>query len=128
MSEFLRRTKVVTLAVAMGLGASACGGGDSAEAQSSVRHESKPHSSGLTHDTQYYPDGTRILRFGGQRDVDGYATYIPTDVYEFCDGRDLVEVPIVYHLDNTGLASRSPNHPACDDGKLTPADFRLSPQ
>ena len=83
---------------------------------------------GITYQTKYFDDGTRLIKFSGQEVHSPDYGYTPNDIYEFCDGRDLVEETLTYVGGNGELPeslSRSVNHPACADGKLTPSDFTI---
>ena len=62
--------------------------------------------------TTYYEDGSRTVQIR-----DG----LKATINQFCDGNDLVEI-------YDRALDRSVDHAACEDGKLTPADFVLKQQ
>lgn len=89
------------LVVALSLGAAACGSRTGSEVVS--RENVEPSIS-----VSYLEDGTR------------YTETRSGNFTSFCDGNDLVDA---YNGRNGGGISRTFNHPACEDGKLTPEDF-----
>lgn len=68
----------------------------------------------------YYEDGTRITTFSDSED------YAP--LLSYCDGPDLLDQTAFMQGYKKGAGNsieRTPSHPACADGKLTPDDFRI---
>ncbi len=70
----------------------------------------------------YHENGTRTLRY--INDDDYYA-----DLFQICDGRDLLEQTAEHGMRADGRSGNAPErsvgHPACADGILTPQDFAL---
>ncbi len=69
-------------------------------------------------DAEYLPNGNRLITYRN----DELGEY--SDILQSCDGLDLLE-----QTDDNGrsgnASSRSVDHPACEDGRLTPEDFKL---
>ncbi len=120
MSELLKPLKYVGLVVVLGAGAVACSGSEKQDSSESATVTTLPTGSVSVH-AEYFANGTRKLLFSG----DGSKYQSP--IFEFCDGPDLVEQADVAYTDLTNPTLRSVNHPACDDGQLTPEDF-VAPQ
>ena len=114
MSERLLQ-RVMPLVVVLGLGAVGCG--ESTKTREVNTKTTVVTGSGVTITQIYTEDGRRITRTNG---------FSAEDVFDYCDGPDLVERTEWTRFDTSGLA-RSPNHPACADGRLDPADFALTP-
>ena len=101
---------------------SACGSDGTTEAAPAP---TGPIISDEGHDVKeiYYTNGDRRLHF-----QDGYGRTL-TDIYQHCDGHDLVEQTYqnVYDRGASGNdMSRTVGHAACADGRLTPEDFALT--
>lgn len=66
----------------------------------------------------YFDDGSRLTDY--KNDNEDYS-----DVFSYCDGLDLVD-QTSYNYKSGNAIDRSVAHPACADGKLTPADFKIA--
>ncbi len=106
-----RKSRMIVAACAAGLALTGCG---EATATPSTDHRGDLYKSNVeaVYDST---NGTRILLFSN---MGKYAA-----ILEFCDGPDLVEQTQWSTGGSGNDIERSPNHPACDDGKLTPEDF-----
>jgi hypothetical protein len=111
---FKRRLPVAAIAAI-----AIAGCGSSSSETSTQTTPSKPRSP-FTRTMHYYPDGTRIVSYENN-DPDNQ--FVPFDVLDSCDGEDLVEETLVAGVSSSSI-SRSVNHPACADRKLTPSDFK----
>ncbi len=65
--------------------------------------------------THAYGDGKRITSIPN-------GSFGVANSYEFCDANDLVEY---WNGGHDGGPERTQDHPACDDGALTPSDFEI---
>ena len=104
----------LALVTALGLGSlglAACG---EAPENKDVTIEMKGNGN-VSH--QYLDDGSRITKIHGRF----------SDTLAYCDGDDLVEQTHHHKYMNSGSGNaiaRSVDHPACDDGRLSPEDFQ----
>jgi hypothetical protein len=68
-------------------------------------------------------NGTEVTVIYDPNDSNGRTTRITS----YCDGPDLIDATTIryigYGAAAGGSIARSPNHPACADGRLDPADF-----
>jgi len=126
MREYFTRERVgaVAAAVALGLGVTACGssGKSSREADQPSSGTSRLDSSEVAVSAQYFSNGTRELHLNTSGEAHAY-----NNIFEFCDGNDMVEETIRDFYGSAGetsAISRSVDYPGCTDGKLTPADFQ----
>lgn len=125
MKEFFTNRNI-RLGVALAAGITALGLA-SPEATAADPKKHAPSKSEITVSTQYYSDGTRMLRYHGTATTENGAGYdFPSDVFEFCDGPDLVEQTLGTQNFPAGSMNRISNYHGCvDDGKLTKRDFVL---
>lgn len=111
----LRRTIASVGLCISAIALSACGGTDTPPEPKQTEKIENPSTQNT-----YYEDGTRITTFS---DSENYAS-----VLSYCDGPDLLEQTAFMRGYKRGAGNsieRTPNHPACADGKLTPDDFRI---
>lgn len=128
--ETLRHAPKVTLAVAIGLGLTACGQQEVIpnEGQTEVKASTANSSPQIIDDYQdfgiksiFTESGKRITVFGDPTPNDRGGL---TDNIAFCDGPDLVEMPMQFYADGgNSVITRSVGHAACLDGRLDPSDF-----
>jgi hypothetical protein len=112
---FKRRLPVAVLAT---IALAGCGGSSTESTTASApANQRSPYTSTVT----YYPNGTRIIG-NENNDPDNFGD--TRDVLDKCDGKDLVEQTLVFNTSQSTDISRSVNHPACADRKLTPSDFK----
>lgn len=120
-TEALRpsRSRVVlaTLAATTALFATACAGEESSDGD--YQEAGGKTKSEITISKEIFADGIRVIDFENSNFG---------DIYQFCDGPDLVEQ--VEYVDgyNAGAGNsmtRSVDHLACSDGTLTATDFQL---
>lgn len=106
----------------LGIGSAACSSADKAESvKEQTTNTSTPYSPNRV-EAKYFGNGTRtLIMIGGNYEHGGLK-----DIFEFCDGRDLVEE--TFTTQGASSVERSTDHRACiDDGKLTPEDFPSTP-
>lgn len=124
IERFERFKKPVALAVISTLGLTACAdnaGQSTSETTSSPSVETPKN--GIKREVVYSEDGSRTIYLDGSIENQGY-NFVGAYIYQFCDGKDLVEETLRNWRVAAGIAvSRSVLHPACADGKLTEADF-----
>jgi len=136
MSErLLHKAVAVGLGLSLGIGATACSGGN-AKTQSTVI---KPTASSVPEvKVHYFSNGSRELILEGINDGDartffngygeGWSSF--EDIYEWCDGKDLVEQTSGVTNGNGANSTsiiRTVGYAACADGRLTSSDFPPSP-
>lgn len=126
--EFSRGIKRVSAVAALTAGALGVGTVVGAE----VVGTAKPDTDEVHHtrnarfkvEDWYTPDGKRLTYYQDVgRDINPNATA------SYCDGNDLVDVTRTRDDEEIygAFKSRSVDHPACDDGRLTPSDFPANP-
>jgi hypothetical protein len=71
-------------------------------------------------DYLYTPTGKRITDY---KSNDDYRIFVD-DVLSYCDGYDLIDVNDGHSAHSSSI-TRTPNHSACQDGRLEPEDFTL---
>lgn len=111
------------------LGLTACG--SESEPKTTPAQETETSSTGNSGDFKIYyeytPTGKRTTTFSGPQDDGGWNKY--PEKIAYCEGLDFVEDTLItrYNSGAAGASSeRIESHPACEDGKLTPEDFRIS--
>lgn len=142
LERYGREVVAITTALVMGLGATACGSkSDSSSGSTSKHRHTQPHPSSPNVpniQVRYFPNGSRELNvsnFDSSKFAGGSDEYCEDgegcmdNLYEWCDGKDLVEeILFGQSLDDAAAqAQRLPNYPACADGRLTPSDFPATP-
>jgi hypothetical protein len=86
-----------------------------AQPQDSAQNEFEPRIT-------YLPNGTFILKIVDTNPDDSSDAYTD-NIYGSCHGKDLVEQGQAYGSGRSSTIERSPDHPACADGRLTQEDF-----
>lgn len=121
-SSRIRLGAVIVLGGAALMG---CGGGSGEPTEPVVGyHDDIPPSAefdGVDIRAEVFSNGTRIIR----TENDGYNF---SDIVQFCDGPDLMEqtsLNIAYKAAAGNAPIRSVDHAACEDGRLTEADFSV---
>lgn len=111
-----RRAGLIALPVAMAISLVACSSeGEPVEDQGVEEPRTEVAVPGELFDiTIFFEDGVMATV------IDTGNHYSTGSIKSFCNGTDLVEYS---NVDRGGGMSRSVNHPACDDGTLTPDDF-----
>ena len=125
IERFERFKKPVALAVISTLGLTACAnnGEQSTSGTATSQETVETPTNEIKRQVAYSEDGSRTIYLSGSADKDD-AYYVGANIYQFCDGKDLVEETLRHWRVAAGIAiSRSVQHPACADGKLTEADF-----
>lgn len=113
----LTKRVIPAFLVAGALTLGACGGDSSPEVKLTPEEEAQKAIDGVPAiEAEYLPNGNRLLKYTNDRRY--------TDILQVCDGVDLLEQTARYS-DAGQAPSRSVNHPACADGRLTPEDFQL---
>jgi len=123
LDRLFRRPEAILLAMAVALGAAACGGAKhNSSAPVKVPQRSNPQAAIKV---SYFVDGSRFLEPDfAKPNNDNFNNY--SGILEWCDGGNLL---IETSLEDTGAAGGvssiavSPNDPKCVDGRLTPSDF-----
>ena len=119
MFEHLK-LKTASLGLVTLLGVSAC-----AESSATARStpEAPKRNPGIAHSVEYYADGSRVIHLRGNTLDGNEAMTFPLDIYQFCDGKDMVEQTLGERGYASGAITRDINYPACTDGILTASDF-----
>ncbi len=134
VSEYFPK-KAIALTMILGLGLTACSS-EGKKDPPAKPHNSKPAPTVPNVQVKYFANGSRELvmtainksgAIDGKEGIDVYGFSAVTDIFQFCDGPDLVEETegFTENDGNTianGLA-RSVSFPGCADGRLTPSDF-----
>lgn len=130
MKEILTKERaVIATALTLALGVTACGSSektkDSAKPPAQLQIAA---NSGVSVRKTTFANGTRLIRLTGAVDQHSNVGNYPVDIFEFCDGNDLVEETLNYEYGDYpviagGSVSRSVDYTGCVDGKLTPSDF-----
>ena len=133
MSEFCekkigRKITALSMALTMSLGASACAKSEGAPLKGSENLEDglenfKGRYSDFRVEHLYTESGKRITVYEDPS-KDSRDVYITTNV-AYCDGQDLVEMPMAGYGGNS-VITRSIGHEACNDNVLTPSDFEAN--
>jgi hypothetical protein len=105
------KARVAGLILVLGIGAAACGDNDQ---PSTPRIEREIEGRFSVNDS--YQDGQRQTEIQNSDDA-----WIG-EVYSYCDGNDLLDV---MDAGTGGSTDRTVDHPACNDGKLKPEEFRI---
>ncbi len=119
----------VGILFAVGLGATACSGQSSQKSESTtvpaVKNEDLGQSdSGFQDFTVkhiYTASGKRFTTYGNIADPTHRGSL--TSNVGYCDGNDLVEMPIQYYAEGGNSVITRTKFDGCSDGKLTPSDF-----
>ncbi len=116
MKELLNTPRAIALSLTLGLGVAACS--SEAKPQDSVSSAIEAGSSDdfAVHHT-YTESGKRITEYDSTGDL-----YSIDPIVAYCDGADLVERDF-RGASSEAFVSRTEDHAACADRKLTPADF-----
>lgn len=112
----------VAVAATIG-GLSGCSGSASSEASTEPTQQPAydENYSDIEVKHVYTDSGKRYTYYGDPRPA-GRGFF--TDSIAYCDGRDMVEIPVQYNLrGGNSVITRSVGHGACKDSKLTPSDF-----
>lgn len=118
--------KPLALAVISTLGLTACANqGEPAAPETTQSQEAKDDfNNKITRKVAYSEDGSRTIYLEGSSEIQD-STFVGAHIYQFCDGKDLVEETLRHYRVAAGVAiSRTVQYPACADGKLTEADFQ----
>jgi hypothetical protein len=119
--ELLRQRRIATSLTLIAGALSIAGCGEAA--QVSTDKSTKPKNPPEAISYKYTDDGKRIATYndGVNGVLEGHWMQ---SIYSFCEGNDLLDQLGAWDTAG-GSISRSPNHPACDDGRLTAEDFKI---
>jgi hypothetical protein len=128
--EIIKRATGASLAVALGLGLTACSANSYGESDQSGTNQETEVQVGtseyenITIEHSYTESGQRITTYSNFDD--GFYGGGVTSNIGYCDGADLIEMPLMYYSDGgTSAITRSVRHSACLDGRLDESDFTL---
>ncbi|MBP7807303.1 hypothetical protein KA047_02295 [Candidatus Saccharibacteria bacterium] len=116
MRELLNTPRAIALSFTLGLGMTACSSEPKPQDSVSSATEAGSSDDFAVHHT-YTESGKRITEFDSTGDL-----YIIDPIVSYCDGPDLVDRDF-RGASSEAFASRTEDHAACADRRLTAADF-----
>ncbi len=120
-----RWVSVTAIALVGGLALSGCNSDASGQPSGTPKNEVEIDGRTIVSEIErtFTDDGQMLTIYGSSTGAD-YDTLVKSS----CNGTDLVDVIAIEGHSDKGMGGsieRSPNHPACTDGRLDPSDFEI---